>query len=94
MFDAATDSDLAAAVHIAGGPTRVITLSNHTAAEHGVRLSGPGPAGIVSALREAMDRLADGSLTLRAHTTLPLADAAAAHTRLEAGERTKFLLAS
>ncbi len=93
VFDAATGSDLAAAVQIAGGPARVITLSNHTAAEHGVRLSGPDPVGATAALQEAMTALAGGGLTLRAHTTVPLADAAAAHTRLEAGERTKFLLA-
>lgn len=94
VFDAATGSDLAAAVQIAGGPTRVVTLSNHTAAEHGVRLSGPDPAGVVAALTEAMTRLADGGLVLRGHTVVPLADAATAHARLAAGERTKYLLSS
>ncbi len=94
VFDAATGSDLAAAVALAGGPARVITLSNHTAAEHGVRLSGPDPAGASAALQEAMTRLADGRLSLRAHTTVPLADAAEAHARLEAGERTKYLLST
>ncbi|MHA3700815.1 NADP-dependent oxidoreductase [Jatrophihabitans sp. YIM 134969] len=93
VFDAATGSDLAAAVELAGGPERVITLSNHTAVEHGVRLSGPDAAGATAALDEAMARLADGSLTLRSHVAVPLADAASAHARLEAGERTKFLLA-
>jgi NADPH:quinone reductase-like Zn-dependent oxidoreductase len=93
VFDAATNSDLKAAVQVAGGPARVITLSNHTAAEHDVRLSGPDPKGVTAALQEAMTRLAEGRLILRAHTTVPLADAAAAHARLEAGERTKFLLA-
>jgi NADPH:quinone reductase-like Zn-dependent oxidoreductase len=92
VFDAATGSDLAAAVQIAGGPARVITLSNHAAAEQGVRLSGPDPAGATAALEEAMTRLADGGLSLRAHTTLPLADAATAHAHLEKGERTKYLL--
>lgn len=94
VVDAATGSDLAAAVEIAGGPDRVVTLSNHTAAEHGVRLSGPDPAGAPAALQEAMTRLADGGLTLRTRTTLPLADAATAHARLESGERTKFLLST
>jgi NADPH:quinone reductase-like Zn-dependent oxidoreductase len=94
VFDAGTSSDLAAAVQIAGGPARVITLSNHTAAEHGVRLSGPDPAGAAAALQEAMTQLAEGGLTLRTHTTVPLADAAAAHARLEAGERTKYLLST
>lgn len=94
VFDAATGSDLATAVQLAGGSARVVTLSNHTAAEHGVRLSGPDPAGARAALQEAMTRLADGALTLRNRTVLPLADAATAHARLEAGERTKFLLSA
>jgi NADPH:quinone reductase-like Zn-dependent oxidoreductase len=93
VFDAARNSDLASAVRIAGGPNRVISLSNHSAGDYGVRLSGPEPVGIVAALQEAMTRLADGGLTLREHTTVPLADTGEAHARLEAGERTKFLLA-
>lgn len=96
VVDAATGADLAAAVEIAGGPARVVTLSNHSAAEHGVRLSGPDrdPARATAALQEAMDRLAAGGLALRPRTTLPLDEAAVAHARLEAGERTKFLLAT
>lgn len=93
VFDAARNSDLAAAVQIADGPSRVISLSNHSAGDYGVRLSGPDPAGIVAALQEAMTHLADGGLSLREHTTVPLAEAKNAHVRLEAGERTKFLLA-
>ena len=50
----------------------MVALSNHTATEHGVRLSGP--AGAPAALPEAMTRLADGRLRLRNHTVLPLAD--------------------
>ena len=92
VFDAARGSELATAVQIAGGPTRVISLSNHSAGDYGVRLSGPDPVGVVAALQEAMTRLADGGLTLREHTTVPLADAREVHARLEAGERTKFLL--
>lgn len=93
VFDAARNSDLAAAVHIAGGPSRVISLSNHSAGDFGVRLSGPDPAGVVVALQEAMTRLADGGLTLREHITVALDSAHQAHARLEAGERVKFLLA-
>ena len=70
----------------------MVTLSNHTATEHGVRLSGP--AGAPAALPEAMTRLAGGRLRLRNPTVLPLADAASAHARLEAGERTTFLLSA
>ncbi|MFC8733481.1 NADP-dependent oxidoreductase [Luteimicrobium sp. NPDC057192] len=93
VVDAATRSDLQAAIDLAGGPERVVTLSNANAAALGVRLSGPEPGGVVHALSEAMSRLADRGLVLRSHTVIPLSAAAEAHTRLEAGERSKFLLA-
>jgi NADPH:quinone reductase-like Zn-dependent oxidoreductase len=91
-LDAATGSDLRTAVALAGGPDRVITLSNHDAAALGVRLSGPDLEHADAALAEAMDALAGGRLRLRARTVLPLDHAAEAHARLEAGARTKFLL--
>ncbi|WP_345523020.1 NADP-dependent oxidoreductase [Nocardioides conyzicola] len=92
VLDAATGADLRTAVELAGGAERVVTLSNHEAASLGVRLSGPDPAHADAALAEAMAALASGGLRLRQHTVLPLARAAEAHDRLEAGERTKFLL--
>lgn len=92
VLDAATGSDLATAVELAGGPSRVITLSNHDAQALGVRLSGPDPDHADAALAEAMAALASGHLRLRQRTVLPLDRAAEAHARLEAGERTKFLL--
>ena len=92
VFDAATSSDLPAAVELAGSPDRVITLSNHDAPALGVRLSGPDPAHADAALAEVMTALAAGHLRMRQRTTLPLDRAAEAHARLERGERTKFLL--
>ena len=92
VLDAATGSDLPTVIGLAGGPERVITLSNHQAPALGVRLSGPDPARVDQALAEAMAALAGGNLRLRQRTVLPLEHAAQAHARLEAGERTKFLL--
>jgi len=74
-------------------PSGVLTLSDPGAAALGVRLSGPDPARIQSALTEAMATLGDG-LTLRPHRSVPLAQAAEVHAGLEDGSlRTKILLA-
>jgi NADPH:quinone reductase-like Zn-dependent oxidoreductase len=93
VMDAAQKSDLVAAAELVGDRARIVTLTGSNGAAIGVRPSGPIPAGIPGALAEAMARLAEGALTLRSHTVVPLAAAADAHARLEAGERTKFLLA-
>ena len=94
VMDAARSSDLATAVELAGGPQRVITLTNPSAGQLGATLSGPVPAGIPAALTEAMTQLADGNLILRRRTVRPLADAADVHAQLEAGTlRSKALLA-
>jgi NADPH:quinone reductase-like Zn-dependent oxidoreductase len=94
VMDAASASDLKTAVELAGGPQRVITLSNPSAGQLGATLSGPIPAGIPAALTEAMTQLAHGSLVLRRRTVRPLADAADVHAQLEAGTlRSKALLA-
>ena len=94
VLDAATNSDLLTAVELAGGPGRVITLTNPTAEKVGARLSGPIPAQIPAALREVMSALATGGLVLRPHTVVPLADAALVHAEMEAGKtRKKTLLA-
>jgi NADPH:quinone reductase-like Zn-dependent oxidoreductase len=92
VLDAATGADLRTAVELAGGPERIVTLSNHDAGALGVRLSGPDLARADAALAEAMAALAGGRLRLRRRTVLPLDRAAEAHARLEAGERTKFVL--
>ncbi|MBK3578218.1 NADP-dependent oxidoreductase [Streptomyces sp. MBT65] len=95
VLDAAGRGGLEAAVELAGGTERVITLSDHRAAELGVRLSGPDPRRIPAALAEAMAALAAGALALRPRITVPLAEAADVHARLEDGRvRAKVLLAT
>ncbi|MEU2774065.1 NADP-dependent oxidoreductase [Streptomyces sp. NPDC007162] len=85
VFDAAGKGVLADAIASAGGPERVITLSDPAAADFGVTLSQPSVDRAPGALDEAMALLAAGRLRLRAHTTLPMRDAAEAHRRLESG---------
>ncbi|MGD0069157.1 MAG: hypothetical protein ABSB76_37760 [Streptosporangiaceae bacterium] len=83
-------SDMETAAELAGGPQRVITLTNPSAEQLGATISGPIPA----ALTEAMKQLAAGNLILRDRTARPLADAADVHAQLEAGTlRSKALLA-
>ena len=92
VLDAAGKGGLQAAVTLAGGTERVLTLSDPGAAALGVRLSGHDPARIQSALTEAMAALGSG-LTLRPHRSVPLAQAADVHAGLEDGSlRTKILL--
>ena len=85
VFDAAGRGVLADAVALAGGPERVITLSDPAAADFGVTLSQPTPGRAPGALDEAIALLADGRLRLRAHQTIPMQQAAEAHRRLETG---------
>jgi NADPH:quinone reductase-like Zn-dependent oxidoreductase len=85
VFDAAGRGVLADAVALAGGPGRVITLSDPAAADFGVTLSEPTPDRAPGALDETITLLADGRLRLRAHTTMPMQEAAEAHRKLETG---------
>ena len=85
VFDAAGTGVLADAIALAGGPDRVITLSDPAAADFGVTLSQPTPDRAPGALDEAIALLADGRLRLRAHTSMPMGQAAEAHRELESG---------
>jgi NADPH:quinone reductase-like Zn-dependent oxidoreductase len=85
VFDAAGNGVLADAIALAGGPERVITLSDPAAADFGVTLSQPTPDRAPGALDETIALLADGRLRLRAHTTMPMRQAAEAHRQLESG---------
>jgi NADPH:quinone reductase-like Zn-dependent oxidoreductase len=85
VFDAAGTGVLTDAIALAGGPERVITLSDPAAADFGVRLSEPTPDRAPGALDETIALLADGRLRLRAHTTMPMQEAAEAHRQLESG---------
>jgi NADPH:quinone reductase-like Zn-dependent oxidoreductase len=85
VFDAAGTGVLADAVALAGGPKRVITLSDPAAADFGVTLSEAAPVRAPAILDETMALLADGRLRLRAHKTMPIQQAAEAHRQLESG---------
>jgi NADPH:quinone reductase-like Zn-dependent oxidoreductase len=85
VFDAAGKGVLADAVALAGGPGRVITLSDPAAGDFGVTLSEPAPDRAPGALDETMPLLADGRLRLRAHQSMPMQQAAEAHRQLESG---------
>jgi NADPH:quinone reductase-like Zn-dependent oxidoreductase len=94
VLDASGRSDLEAAVALAGGPARVVTLSDPRAGQFGVTLSAPDPATVPAALAEAVARVEDGTLTVREPTVVPLAEAAEVHTGLEVGTlRGKVVLA-
>jgi NADPH:quinone reductase-like Zn-dependent oxidoreductase len=85
VFDAAGTGVLADAISLAGGPGRVITLSDPAAADYGVTLSQPEPGRAPGALDETIGLLAEGRLRLRGHTTMPMQQAAEAHRQLESG---------
>jgi NADPH:quinone reductase-like Zn-dependent oxidoreductase len=85
VFDAAGTGVLADAIALAGGPKRVITLSDPAAAGFGVTFSQPTPGRAPGALDETIALLADGRLRLRAHTSMPMRQAAEAHRQLESG---------
>jgi len=85
VFDAAGKGVLADAIALAGGPERVITLSDPAAADFGVTLSEATPDRAPGALDETIALLADGRLRLRAHTSMPMQQAAEAHRQLESG---------
>jgi NADPH:quinone reductase-like Zn-dependent oxidoreductase len=85
VFDAAGTGILADAIALAGGPERVITLSDPAAADFGVTLSEPAPGRAPGALDETIALLAEGRLRLRAHRSMPMQEAAEAHRQLESG---------
>ncbi|HEY4461227.1 MAG TPA: NADP-dependent oxidoreductase [Streptosporangiaceae bacterium] len=85
VFDAAGKGVLADAIALAGGPGRVITLSDPAAADFGVALSQPTPDRAPGALDQTIALLADGRLRLRGHTSMPMQQAAEAHRQLESG---------
>src|SRR5271155_843643 len=70
VFDAAGTGVLADAIALAGGPKRVITLSDPAAPEFGVTLSQPANDRAPGALDDTMPLLADGRLRLRAHRSM------------------------
>jgi NADPH:quinone reductase-like Zn-dependent oxidoreductase len=86
VLDAAGTGVLADAIALAGGPKRVITLSDPAAADFGVTLSEPTSDRAPGALDETIALLANGRLRLRAHRSMPMQQAAEAHRQLESGD--------
>jgi NADPH:quinone reductase-like Zn-dependent oxidoreductase len=86
VMDAAGRGALPAAIELAGGTERVITLSDPRAQEVGVRLSAPTPDRAPRAVEEGMALLAAGALRMKPRRELPLQQAAEAHRLLESGE--------
>jgi len=86
VMDAAGRGALPAAIELAGGSERVITLSDPRAQELGVRLSAATPDRAPQAVDEGMALLAAGTLRMKQRRELPLHEAAEAHRLLESGE--------
>jgi len=86
VMDASGKGALPAAIELAGGSERVITLSDPRAAELGVRLSAPTPDRAPRAVADGMALLAAGTLRMKPRRELPLQQAAEAHRLLESGE--------
>src|ERR1700747_3626269 len=84
-FDAAGKGVLADAIALAGGPKRVITLSDPAAADFGVTLSEPTPDRAPGALDETIALLADDRLRLRAPQSMPMEHGGEAHRQLAGG---------
>src|SRR5437660_858940 len=83
VFDAAGKGVLADAIALAGGPKRVITLSDPAAADFGVTFSQYTTDRAPSALDESIALLAAGRLRRRAHTSMTIQQADTAHHQLE-----------
>jgi len=92
VVDAAGKGGLAEAVELAGGPARVLTLSDPGGPALGVPISEPLPTLERGVLDRFAPLLAAGELALRPRRALPVAEAAAAHEAIEAGTREKLVL--
>lgn len=91
--DASGRGSLATLVDLAGGPERVITIADGSAAELGVRFTSGGPDEVPGSLVDAVSLVAAGKITLPIARTYSLAEAATAHRDSEAGHvRGKLVL--
>ncbi|GES27692.1 NADP-dependent oxidoreductase [Streptomyces angustmyceticus] len=84
VLDASGAGVLADFVALTGDSAHVITIADMSAAQHGVRFSAGAAGQIGDSLPELVRRAAEGTLTVPVWRTYPLADAAQAHTDLEA----------
>ncbi|MFE3657509.1 NADP-dependent oxidoreductase [Streptomyces sp. NPDC059165] len=83
VFDASGAGVLPESVALTGDSSRVITIADMSAAQHGVRFSAGG-SGAEEPLPELVRLAASGALTLPVWRTYPLDEAAVAHADLEA----------
>lgn len=84
FLDVAGSGVIAEAIELTGDPSRVLSIADIGALEHGARFSGQAgdrPA----ALREAVRLHAEAGFRLRVEEAFPLADAAQAHARSATG---------
>ncbi|MGW5476460.1 NADP-dependent oxidoreductase [Streptomyces sp. NPDC004008] len=84
VFDASGAGVLADSVALTGDSARVITIADMSAAQHGVRFSAGSADQAGNSLPELVQSAAAGKLSVPIWRTYPLAEAAQAHTDLEA----------
>lgn len=86
VLDATGHGVLELSVRLVGGPDRVITIADGSAAEYGVRFSsGDGEVDMSGALTELVTMVAEGRLDVPVARTLPLEEVADAHRESESG---------
>ncbi|MGY5121047.1 hypothetical protein ACWC2H_35280 [Streptomyces sp. 900105755] len=86
VFDAAGKGALADAVELAGGPQRVIALSDHAAPDFGVGSRRPPRAALPVPWTRAWPCWPRGRLRMKNRRAMPLQEAAEAHRLLESGD--------
>ncbi|MEU8588133.1 NADP-dependent oxidoreductase [Streptomyces sp. NPDC048664] len=84
VLDASGAGVLADSVALTGDSARVLTIADMSAAQHGVRFSAGGTGQAGEALPELVRLASAGMLTVPVGRTYPLAEAARAHSDLEA----------
>jgi NADPH:quinone reductase-like Zn-dependent oxidoreductase len=86
VLDTTGHGVLALSVRLAGGPERVITIADGTAAEHGVRFSsGDGDVDMAGALAQLVAMIEAGELDVPVARAFPLDQVADAHRESESG---------
>ncbi|OKK11915.1 NADPH:quinone reductase [Streptomyces sp. CB00455] len=84
VLDTSGAGVLPQSIELAGGPERVITLADMSAAQYGVRFTGMDPSDRApEALPELAELAAAGKLTVPIWRTYPLAEAARAHADID-----------
>ncbi|MFJ4006577.1 NADP-dependent oxidoreductase [Streptomyces sp. NPDC090023] len=85
VLDASGRGSLPALIEVAGGPARVVTIADFSAAGLGVRMISAAAEGAADRIAEAAALAAQGKLTVPIAATYPLDEAAEAHRVSEDG---------